>query len=39
MVLQWNYRQETEMSNHQTSDLLIEEYWLTGKEADNHNSC
>ena len=43
MVIQYNSRQETEMSDtsdfrHRTSDLFEVEYWVTCKEADHHCS-
>ena len=46
MVIQYNSRQETEMSGTSlpagrglpTSNLFEVEYWVTGKEADNHIS-
>ena len=41
MVIQYNSRQKTEMSGTSdfrlpTSNKFEVEYWVTGKEADNH---
>jgi len=41
ILIEHNSRQETEMSGTsdfrlRTSDVFEVEYWVTGKEADNH---